>query len=337
MKIMRRTALVSTLGFLLLLSGCGGQGGTVSEDGYNQITIVAGNYYNQSTNQGKAFDAFADYVEEHSNGAVQVEVYHNSDLGNEADMTQAQFEGSVDIMFTATSGIGLYVPEICVYETFFAFAGIDEAKAAIASVREELDATLESKGFKLMGFYCEGPRYIYSQEPIDSIDDMQDLKFRAPASTIYVDCINALGANAICIALGDAYTSLQTGVVTAIEGPLELMISNKYYEQCKYVTESRHAYQQLWITYNLDNWNSLNEKTQQLLRDAIAYSEKYQEELWEQAGKDNRAYLEGIGCTFVELTDQEKWQEVCDEAGAEYAASLGELGEVIWDSILAFR
>ena len=92
--------------------------GVESAGDYDKITMRVGNIYNESTTHGQALDLFQQEIEEKSGGAITVDMYHGGSLGSEQDHIQAQKEGSVELIFSGTAGIGLYVPATAVFECF---------------------------------------------------------------------------------------------------------------------------------------------------------------------------------------------------------------------------
>jgi len=340
-KQLKQRIVCAALSLILMgsIAACsGGQSqGNTNESGYNDVTITIGSYYARTTSQGQALEAIKSYVEEKSGGAVKVDVFHESSIGNEAELANGQQDGSVDLTFSATTGVGLFVPALNVFEIFFAYENRDQQMEVYDAVQDKLDAAFEEKGYKLLGFYREGPRNFVSTMPITSIDDINGVKYRTPATQLYASSITALGANAISLPLGDVYTSLQTGVVVGQEGPLELVVSNKFYEQCKYITETEHVYTPLWITYSLQKWNQLNEQTQQLILDAVNDSMTLQQQLWDEKATADKEYLLEQGVTFLELEDREKWVEAVSEYNKKFAEENGELGVAIYEAIQALH
>ena len=347
MKKVLATLLAAAL--TLSLAACGGsssnggssnggssQSGTAEapkEASYDNISIVVGDIYNETTTQGQALNAFKEYVEETSGGAVTVNLYHGGQLGSEGEHAQAQLEGSIDLIFSGTAGVGLYVPATAVFEAWYAFDSIEGIIETYQSLVPVLGEAFEAEGFKLLGCYYDGPRQILSNKEITSIDDVKGLKLRAPGSPIYVNSISAIGANAISMSLGDVYTSLQTGAIEAMEGTLDLIIGQKFYEQAKYVVVDSHVYQPLFITYNLNNWNNLNDATRQLIMDGVARSEEVQQQKYREALSGYEKTLKDAGLEFMELTDRDKWVEAVAQVSADYAAEYGELGQAILDAI----
>ena len=304
-----------------------------SKVSYDKATVVVGDIYNETTTQGQALNAFKEYVETTSGGVVSVDIYHGGSLGSEGEHAQAQLEGSMELIVSGTAGSGLCVLATSVFESCYAIYSVDDIAAASVSVQDTLDQAFTSEGFKLLGCYYDGPRQILSNKPITSINDLKGLKLRAPGSAIYVNSITAVGANAISMALGDVYTSLQTGAIDAMEGTMDLIIAQKFYEQAKYLIQDSHVYQPLFITYNLNSWNQLNADTQQLILDGVAKSEEVQLELHKAALEGCEKTLLDDGLEIMTLTDRDKWVEAISQVSSDYAGEYGELGQAILQAI----
>ena len=300
---------------------------------YDKMTIVVGDIYNETTTQGQALNAFKEYVEKNSDGQIFVDIYHGGSLGSEGEHAQALLEGSIDLIFSGTAGVGLYAPATAVFEAWYAFGSIDGIMETYQSIEGTLDTAFQEQGFKLLGCYYDGPRQILSNKSITSIADLKGLKLRAPGSSIYVNSITALGANAISMSLGDVYTSLQTGAIDAMEGTVDLIVNQKFFEQAKYLIEDSHVYQPLFVTYNLKSWDKLNADTQKLIAEGVAASEEVQLTLYKENLEKQNQILKDAGIEFLTLTDRDGWIQAVSKVSSEYAAQYGDLGKSILEAI----
>jgi tripartite ATP-independent transporter DctP family solute receptor len=96
-------------------------------------------------------------------------------------------------------------------------------------------------------------------------------KIRAPGSKVLAEGLQALGAEADPLPLGEVYQALQNGTVDGMEANLGLIAGNKYYEVAKYVTGNIN----LWpfptaLTINKGTFEALSEEDQKILTDAAA-------------------------------------------------------------------
>ena len=175
---------------------------------YDKVTITASNFNAQDSSYGKAMDAFKQYVEEKSGGAVTVDVYHAGALGSEKECAEGVFEGSIDLMFSGTGGIGNYIPATAAIECWFVIKDIESMQKVIAALDEDLNKAFDDAGFVFLGCFYDGPRNMCSTKEVHTINDLKGLKWRVPTSVIYTKSAEALGASAIAMPLGEVYTSI---------------------------------------------------------------------------------------------------------------------------------
>lgn len=302
---------------------------------YDKVTITASNFNAQDSSYGKAMDAFKAYVEEKSNGAVTVDVYHAGALGSEKECAEGVFEGSIDLMFSGTGGIGNYIPATAATECWFVIKDIDSMQTVIAALEDDLNKAFDDAGFVFLGCFYDGPRNMCSTKEVHNLNELKGLNWRVPTSVIYTKSAEALGASAIAMPLGEVYTSLQTGAVDALEGTLDSIVTYKYYEQAKYIVETAHTYQPLYMFFNKDNFNALNADTQALIKEALEYAEAMQLELWAENNATQRAFLEEKGMTFIALEDRDEWVKAVEETSRDYCESCGDLGVKVYETIVA--
>lgn len=300
---------------------------------YDKVTITVSNFNPQDSSYGKAMDAFAEYMSEKSGGAVTVDVYHAGALGAEKECAEGVYEGSIDMMFSGTGGIGNYIPATAAVECWFVIDSVDQVQEVIAAMDEDFTEAFDEAGFVYLGCFYDGPRQMCSTKEVDSIDDLKGFKWRVPTSTIYVNSAEALGASAVAMSLGEVYTSLQTGAIDALEGTLDSIVTYKYYEQAKYIVETAHTYQPLFIFYNKANFEKLSPDTQALIKEGVKYAEDIQIQLWKENMEVQREFLEEQGVEFITLTDRDKWVEAVDQSNYDYCKSCGDLGLVVYDTI----
>ena len=132
-----------------------------------------------------ADSAFKQYVEEKSGGAVTVDVYHAGALGSEKECAEGVFEGSIDLMFSGTGGIGNYIPATAAIECWFVIKDIESMQKVIAALDEDLNKAFDDAGFVFLGCFYDGPRNMCSTKEVHTINDLKGLKWRVPTSVIY--------------------------------------------------------------------------------------------------------------------------------------------------------
>ncbi|HWQ80267.1 MAG TPA: TRAP transporter substrate-binding protein, partial [Anaerovoracaceae bacterium] len=346
--LLKRISLILVALLLLLsFSACGSEpaapentgdnNATTEDSGYEEALIRFGNFYNEATIYGQAVNKFKEVVESESGGKVTVDVFHGGTLGSEQEEAQAVKDGSLEMMFSGTAGVGLFVPATAIFEVWYAFTDIGQLGEAFDTLHGDLDAAMQAQGFKLLGAYYDGPRNILSNKKITKIEDLKNVKLRAPGAKIYVDSITGLGAQAVSMDMSDVYTALQTGGIDAMEGTTDAIYQQKFYEQGKYLIKDAHVFQPLSIIYNLDEWNALPEKTQELVQKAVKESMDYQMQLYQETLQKELGEITASGVEQVEITDRDKWVAAVQSATEAYVAQYGDLGKKIYDVVKSYQ
>lgn len=344
-RLLKRISLVFLALILLFsFSACGSEpaqenaGEDVAGDsGYEEATIRYGSIWNEETVYGQTLEKVKADIEEASGGKIVVDLYHGGVLGSEQEHAQAVKDGSLEMMYSGTAGVGLFVPATTCFETWFSFEDVDQLAEAVVTLWDDLDSALAKEGFKLLGAYYDGPRQILSNVKVTNLDELKGLKLRAPGAQVYVNSVTALGAQAISMPLGDVYTSLQTGAIDAMEGTIDTIYGQKFYEQGKYIIEDAHVCVPMFIVYNLDAWNALPAKSQELIAQVSKDSMDYHMELYKKAVNEEIEILKASGVEFVAITDREKWVEAVYDASEEYVAKYGELGQKIREVVKSYQ
>jgi TRAP-type transport system periplasmic protein len=126
----------------------------------------------------------------------------------------------------------------------------------------------EKQGFVILANWEWGFRNLTnSKRPINLPDDVKGLKIRVPPEIQLEAAMEALGAQVTKIAFPELYMSLSQGVVDGQENPVAVIASNKIYEVQKYMTLTRHSYNNMVQVVNAKRWASLSPADQQILRE----------------------------------------------------------------------
>ncbi|AMY70515.1 TRAP dicarboxylate transporter, DctP subunit [Frigidibacter mobilis] len=157
-------------------------------------------------------------VKEKTDGRICIEVFPSSQLGEEKDtIEQTQF-GVIDMVRASFGSFNDIVPVTQLMSLPYLFRSVEHSHAVLdGPIGEEIGGAFEERDLVALAFYDGGARSFYnSQKPITSIEDLAGMKFRVMQNDVFVDMMDALGANATPMPYGEVYSSIQTGV---IDGP----------------------------------------------------------------------------------------------------------------------
>ena len=264
---------------------------------------------------------FAELVAERTNGEYKIEIYPNGTLGGESDMLDSMSMGMLD-MGIITSGPFVNFSEMMgVLDMPYLFATNEEAYEILdGEIGQELLGTLEEAGLKGLAYAERGFRNVTtSVRPITNAADLKGLKLRVMENEVYTATFKALEVNAVPMAWAEALTAMQQGTIEGQENPVNVMYSYKLWEYGqKYATFDRHSYATAIITMSLDVFNTLDEETQAIFKQAAQEAAEY-ERAWvaEQEAGQIQA-LKDNGMEIVETPDVDSFRAAVQPVYAAY-------------------
>jgi len=188
---------------------------------------------------------FASAVATRTNDQVEIKVFGAGQIGGLKDNAEGVRLGTLDFCCADCAQLGLFHARANIISLPFLFRDFAHYKKVVEGpVGKELaKEILENANIRILSYWPAGFRIMASRtKPIKSPADMKGLKIRIPEVPIFVETMRALGANATPMPWGEVYTSLQTGVVDAIEVPSDTILAGKMYEVTKYLSRTYHIF-----------------------------------------------------------------------------------------------
>lgn len=254
----------------------------------------------------EAVKYMGELLKERSNGRIAVEVYHSAQLGEEKDTIEQTRAGVIDLNRVSMGPFNGLVPETRVVSLPYIFRSTDHMhKVMDGDVGQEILAGFEPHGLVGLAYYDGGARSFYnSQKPITSVEDLKGMKFRVMQSDIFVDMVNALGANAVPLPYGEVYSSIQTGVIDGAENNWPSFESSGHYEVAGYYTLDQHLIVPEVLVMSKMKFDSLSEEDQALIRQAAKDSMPIMREEWAAREKASEEKVRAAGVEIVENIDK---------------------------------
>ena len=172
-------------------------------------------------------------LEKATNGKATMQIFPNSQLGNEPDMIKGVLTGTLDISVPSNAPLTAFVPELKIFDMPFLFKDQRHMNRVLRGpARDEIAKAVAEKNMQLLGVYGVGTRHIMTtKKSVSSIDDLKGLKIRTMQSQFHLDAFRAFGANPTAVNYSELYGSLQTGVVDGAEAANTNYFNQKFYEQ----------------------------------------------------------------------------------------------------------
>jgi C4-dicarboxylate-binding protein DctP len=259
--------------------------------------------------KGKAALFFKELAEKYTNGRVKVEVYPNSSLYKDKEELEALQLGSVQLLAPSIAKFSpLGVKEFDVFDLPFLMSDDARARQMMASpMMGELNKRLEAKGVMPLAYWDNGPQNYTANKPLITPDDFRGMKLRIQGGKVQDAITRELGGIPQIIAFSELYQALQTGVVDGEDNVASNILTQKFYEVQKHLTESHHGRITYAFVTNKTFWNGLPDDVRTQLDRAVKETTAFFDDT---AAKDNADAIEKIrasGKTEIHvLTDAEK-------------------------------
>lgn len=262
---------------LLMLWGC------KSTDGIKYIRLAHGLDINHSVH--KAMIKMGRDVAELSDGALQIEIYPNQQLGTEREILELIQIGSLDMTKVSVATLENFAPKTRILGLPYLFKNRQHAFEVLdGPIGQRLLDDSQKYWLKGLGYYDAGSRSFYSKErPIEHPDDLEGLKIRVMESVTAIEMVNSFGGSPTPISWGELYTSLQQGVVDGAENNPPSFYLSRHYEVCKFYSLNEHTFSPDVLIAGTQFWDKLSEEEKGWLNTAVDNSITYQRELWAQA------------------------------------------------------
>lgn len=283
-------------------------------------TLKIGSTVQDSSATGIAlFDFFETYIEEHSDGRVQVEVYNNSVLGDDNTLYQSLQTNTVQASCGPLNVLANFSPDFAAADLPYLFKNKATAYAALdGGFGDMLKENLPSVGMRILGYGENAFRNCSNNaKPIETLADLAGLKIRVMDSVTHLETWRALGANPTPVAFSELYNALQQGTVDGQDNGVVLFYTSKLYEVQKFYTVSEQCYAAWAIVISEQWWQDLPADLQQVVQEGTDYLCAEQRKLNSQMEEELLQEMQDeYGVTVTYLTPEEKanWKEASSAA-----------------------
>jgi len=296
---------------LPLLAGCSSTGPQKSEDAQSiqERTFKIGHIRPDGSSADLNVELFKDEISKASDGKLNIEIYPASQLGDYTVVMERVSIGDIEMQI---SPLGTNIDKgFGISSAPYIVENWDQAKETFKSggtLVNVMAEKMEENGIKYLAGY---PLYFggiaLMEEPLSPEDPnvAKNLKIRVPPMKSYEQCAVALGYQATPLAFSDTFTALQTGIVEgAIGAGAEGYYSN-FKDLIKYYLPVNDHFEMWYLYMNLELWNGLSVKEQEIIQSAASALE---EKRFAEAEAETSAFeskMEDAGIKIIRFTDEQ--------------------------------
>ncbi|MEA5030830.1 MAG: TRAP transporter substrate-binding protein [Sphaerochaeta sp.] len=225
--------------------------------------------------QTRYAQGLADLVKERTQGAVEIQVFPNSQLGGANEMTDGIKSGAIDMGHHDFATLGKYYADIAVFNAPYIYrdgehallATNPETSKALQLINDEL---VKIAGIRVIGSNYRGARLLSMNTPVYSPEDLKGRKVRGTPVALWMSMIKGMGAIPTPVEISELYTALLTGLVEGQENPITNIYAQKFHEVQDYIMLTNHMQAVLSTFINEKSWQKLGPENQKIMQEALA-------------------------------------------------------------------
>lgn len=345
MKMKRLKFTSSILALTLLASCAGGDGGTTdsttsSGDGSsNNNSSTSAIVYKISAGlpdshfEIAALKEMEAYVEEQTNGGIDIQIYSNNQLGDDKEAIELIQQGVVQMCPSGTSVLGNFESSFNILSLPYLFKSLEDVERIVGGDwGDQLLDSLSGTGLQGLGTGILGLTNISnSVRPIVTADDLTGVKLRCPPNQVLLDFYKEVGASPVSMSFNELFAALQQGVVDGQLNPFTTIYTNNFQEVQAYISKTSDIASLVTFVVNEAEFGKLDPAYQTAIQEGVDIAIAYMAESVEKEEADAEQALLDTGLTQInEVSDETKAEllqrgySVIEKYGNEANASLFE-------------
>ena len=327
-----RSLLLSTIASALLIGGL-----SVSAFAEEKYVLKLGHTLAPESHYQFTALEFARLVHQSTAGRIEVQVFPQSQLGGEVQMTQALRTGTQDMMFSAQAVVANTIKEWQIFDVPYLFSSIEEANQVLQGpVGEKYLAMMQRHNIIGLAWLSAIERDVFTtKKPISTLSDMSTLKIRVMQSPGYVAAYRSLNANPTPMAYSQLYLALQQGLVDGADTSPDQMIQDKFTEVGKYFQLTHVHYLPIVLAISKASWDKLPADYQQAVRKAASEAARFDAREYRRQYDEALAALPKKGIQ-VKSVDVAPWEKASEAARNQLLDKIPD-GQALYKEIVAAK
>ncbi len=273
---------------------------------------------------------FAEDVKQATGGKVEIKVHPGGSLFKHPEIPKAVRGGQVPVGEFLISSQSNENPIFGIDSIPFLATSYDASQKLMQAARPEIEKALDAQGMQVLYMVPWPPQGLYAKKPIESVDDLKGVKFRAynPQTTRIAELAGAVPTQVEVPDIPQAFT---TGRVEA------MMTSPSTGANAKAWDFVSHYYDtQAWLPYNavVVNKRAFRQLDEDTRKAILAAAEKAGQRGLEASKQENEAKKKVLADNGMKVQDPSPalkagLEKIGDTMAEEWAANAGAAGKQV--------
>lgn len=218
----------------------------------------------------KGLESFRDAVGKRTNGAIEVKLFPNSQLGSDEDVLEQARAGAPVAVVVDGGRLANFVKEFGILGAPYLASGYDGIRKVVTSplFEEWVGKLQKASGHQVLSFnWWQGERHLWTAKPVRTPADLKGSRMRTIGSPVWLQTVNAMGATATPMPYAEVYSALEQKVIDSVEVQLPAGYNSKLFEVTKVVTKTGHISLITGLVTGAKWFASLPAEQQKILRE----------------------------------------------------------------------
>ena len=262
-----------------------------------------------------------------TNGELTFKYFPGGVLGSEKEVIEQMQVGAIQMSRVSLGIVGPVVPDVNVFNMPFIFRDHQHMRNVIdGPVGDEiLDKITNSEfGLVALAWMDGGTRNIYTKKPVRKLEDLKGMKIRVQGNPMFIEMMNAMGANGIAMDTGEIFSALQTGVIDGAENNPPTLLEHNHYQNAKFYSLTGHLILPEPIVMSKITWEKLTPDQQTLVKKAAKAAQAQERTLWDAKSASSEEKLKAAGVEFITV-DKKPFYEATASVRQKYGAPYADL------------
>jgi TRAP-type C4-dicarboxylate transport system substrate-binding protein len=278
----------------------------------------------------KLFHAWAQKVEQRTEGRVKVKFYSGGVQGDERDVLRKIKLGQIS--GAAVTGIGLssIAPETRALELARTYEELDKLRTLLGP---DIKKAFEAKGYVLGGWGDVGPVHLFSGKPVKTLDDLRSLKLWLWSDDpVSKQLFTALALHGVPMGVPEVLPGLSTGQIDSFFGSPLSTLALQWAGHVKYMTSITLSEATGATVISKAAWDKISPADQKILEEE---AQAMQTLVTKQVREDNQRSLDAMKSKGLTVTDiSPELEKELDKAAEKVArANAGEVSKEFQDKV----
>jgi len=292
----RLNGVATGLGCALLLSSS-----ALAQD----ITLKYAHPTASTSSGGQVAIDFKKTLEELSDGAIQVQIFPDGQLGGLSELNELAASGAVQVTANTWGSLSTFDEQAGALDGPYVFADTAERfellthpdSQVIAQMNERLADS--NSGLRVISPNDSTGRQATCNMAFHSPSDLDGVRFRAIPFPVFTATVEGMGAIPVPIEFNELTTALATGLVDCQENPLSTIVENKLYEAQSHVMLTNHILAGGPMLINADVYEEMSDEQRAWVVEAAETAAENGLKRAQEQEAGYRAELEELGLEFV--------------------------------------